>query len=166
MIAVQVQLSKRRRSIHRERRRLTHNLLYAPLLASLVLPVYRSLSRCERPFWSAPRGDGFWETKVLLNWKNMGQQYPDWEERPCSTWPTTECLKERFGFFVNGMGCSYESKKQTCDSQYRTYAERMAVIFHWLAQSVTFAQLAAMYVRNRPFAVGGATRVAAMLVHK
>ena len=74
-------VSKRRQSIHRERRRLTHNLLYALLLASLVLPVYRSLSCCECRFWSAPWGDGFWETEVLLNWKNMGQQYPDWEEK-------------------------------------------------------------------------------------
>ena len=54
---------------------------YAPLLASLVLPVYCSLSGCERWFWSAPWGDGFWETEVLLSWKNMGQQYLDWEEK-------------------------------------------------------------------------------------
>ena len=141
MIAVQVQqcLKDIEIFISRERRRLTHNLLYAHLLASLVLAVYRSLSCCER---SGPWGDGFWETEVLLNWKNMGQQYPGWEEKQYLA--NYRMSKGTFCFLCERYGVLLR-KQETNMRQPIPYAKRMAVILHWLAQSVTFAQLATMY---------------------
>lgn len=144
----------RHRSLRRGRRRRRNGTL-----TGLPLPLVPTFCRyflcTPRRFWSAPRGQGFWETEVQFNWRNLGSQFPDWEEKQYLqhyrvSKATLHYLCESYGKFLE--------KEDTCMRQSVPYAKRFAILLHWLAQGLSFAQLSALY--------GVAKSTAVSIVHE
>lgn len=70
--------SRRRREFLVRRRKKRHMLLVSSTMLLAMLPMFH---RSPKRFWSAPRGKGFWENEVSFNWRNMGSEFSDWEEK-------------------------------------------------------------------------------------
>ena len=85
----------------------------------------------------------------------MGEQFPDYEEKQYlqhfrMSKGTFWCVCEAYGKLVE--------KQDTHLRQAISYAKRFAIVMHWLAQNLSFAQLAAMYAIAKSTAV--------MIVHE
>ena len=119
-------------------------LVRSTALLLLMPPVQRLIRklRCPRRFWVAPRGQGFWQNEVTFNWKNLGERLADWEEKQYLqhyriSKRTLWFLVERYGVLLK--------KEETCLRRPVPYQKRIAILLHWLAHGLTFAQVAALY---------------------
>ena len=128
----------RRRS--RNRKRLLLQLMSTVLLLS---PAVQPYLRSPRRFWCADRGlHGFWETEVNLNWITMGNQFADWEEKQYLY--HYRVSKATFLYLCNSYG-KYMKKKDTKLRKAVPFAKRFAIVLHWLAHSLSFMQVSALY---------------------
>ena len=85
----------------------------------------------------------------------MGEQFPDYEERQYLQHfrmdkGTFWCVCETYGKLLK--------KKDTHLRQSISYAKRFAILLHWLAQNLSFSQLAALYAIAKSTAI--------MIVHE
>ena len=78
----------------------------------------------------------------MYNWKNMGRDFSDWEEKQYLV--HFRMSKGTFWFMCERYGVLLR-KKETNMRQPVSYSKRMAIILHWLAQCLSFSQVSAMY---------------------
>ena len=140
---------------HHRSLRKSHVALSTSLWSSLlILPPFQQLIRSlrsPRRFWAAPREQGFWEKDVCLLWRSMGRIYPDWKDKQYLQ--HFRVSKDTFWYLCQTYGKHF--KKQTTHLRRPLLpSKRLAIVLHWLAQSNSYSELAAMY------AVGKSTVVA------
>ena len=109
-----------------------------------------TLVRRARRFWSAPRGDAVWETQFLRTFRLVGRLYPDWEDdqyvqhfrmRKDAFWR----LHRKYGYLLERQVTQFRHPIPT--------DKRLAITLHFLAQGLSFAQLALMYGVGKSTAV-------------
>ena len=103
------------------------------LMPSIQRLIY-TLRRSPRRFWSAPRGQGFREREVSFNWKNMREQFADWEEKQYLQ--HYQVSKGTFWFLCETFGVVLK-KEETCLRCSVPFPKRFAILLHWLAQALT-----------------------------
>ena len=131
--------SRRRREFLVRRRKKRHMLLVSSTMLLAMLPKFH---RSPRRFWSAPRGKGFWENEVSFNWRNMGREFSDWEEKQYLL--NYRVSKSTFWFLCETYG-KLMKKEDTRLRKAIPFTKRFAILLHWLAQGLSFMQVSALY---------------------
>ena len=72
----------------------------------------------------------------------MGNQFPDWEEKQYLYY--YHVSKATFLYLCNSYG-KYMKKKDTKLRKAVPFAKRFAIVLHWLAHSLSFMQVSALY---------------------
>ena len=134
-------------------RRRSRKTLFKIASLILLLPEFQKLVRSlrrPRRFCAAPRGKGYWENEVKWNWKNLGEQFPDWEEKQYIN--HYRMTKGTFWFLCEKYGKLLQ-KETTRLRKPVPYPKRLAIVIHWASHSLTFTQLSALYAIAKSTAI-------------
>ena len=106
--------------------------------------------RMQRRFWVAPKVEGFWEKNVMGTWASHGASFPDWEDNQYVE--TYRMTKSTFWYLCRRSGWQMR-KQNTCIRSPVPFQKRFAIVIHWLAQDLSFTQLAQIYCVGKSTAV-------------